>query len=204
MLTPQTDMFPFTVPLTATNHQVAERFYQQHSNPEKARQIYLNTLSVQAVNFYLTCLGIRTDLEQNYSWNPSLQVLADTADLWVHNLGHLECRAVLLNTDVCVIPPQVWGERIGYVAVQFNARFLIRTNDLNLQKLPWHEWDFFERYPKAEVALSAPEYEAIHSSKSHNDKKFPSKKTINSHLAPVAGARSAPATGAVLSGASRR
>lgn len=43
-------------------------------------------------------------------------------------------------------------------------RFLIRTNDLSLQKLPWHEWDFFERYPKAEVALSAPEYEAIHSS----------------------------------------
>ncbi|WP_348251910.1 CHASE2 domain-containing protein [Leptolyngbya sp. FACHB-1515] len=44
-------------------------------------------------------------------------------------------------------------------------RFLIRTNDLSLQKLPWHEWDFFERYPKAEVALSAPEYEAIHSQK---------------------------------------
>jgi CHASE2 domain-containing sensor protein len=42
-------------------------------------------------------------------------------------------------------------------------RFLIRTNDLNLQKLPWHEWDFFERYPNAEVALSAPEYEAISS-----------------------------------------
>ena len=40
-------------------------------------------------------------------------------------------------------------------------RFLIRTRDLNLQKLPWHEWDFFERYPKAEVALSAPEYEFI-------------------------------------------
>lgn len=40
-------------------------------------------------------------------------------------------------------------------------RFLIRTDDLNLQKLPWHEWDFFERYPKAEVALSAPEYETI-------------------------------------------
>jgi CHASE2 domain-containing sensor protein len=42
-------------------------------------------------------------------------------------------------------------------------RFLIRTDDLNLQKLPWHEWDFFERYPKAEVALSAPEYETVHS-----------------------------------------
>jgi CHASE2 domain-containing sensor protein len=34
-------------------------------------------------------------------------------------------------------------------------RFLIRTDDEYLQKLPWHLWDFFERYPKAEVALSA-------------------------------------------------
>ena len=34
-------------------------------------------------------------------------------------------------------------------------RFLIRTDDEHLQKLPWHLWDFFERYPKAEVALSA-------------------------------------------------
>ncbi|MEO1348650.1 MAG: CHASE2 domain-containing protein [Cyanobacteria bacterium J06635_15] len=40
-------------------------------------------------------------------------------------------------------------------------QFLIRTEDLDLQKLPWHEWDFFERYPKAEVALSAPEYESV-------------------------------------------
>jgi CHASE2 domain-containing sensor protein len=34
-------------------------------------------------------------------------------------------------------------------------RFLISTDDEYLQKLPWHLWDFFERYPKAEVALSA-------------------------------------------------
>lgn len=39
--------------------------------------------------------------------------------------------------------------------------FLIRTQDLTLQKLPWHEWDFFERYPYAEAALSTPEYEAV-------------------------------------------
>lgn len=53
-------------------------------------------------------------------------------------------------------------------------RFLIRTDDLNLQKLPWHEWDFFERYPKAEVALSAPEYETVHSRQP-----IPAKATVN-------------------------
>jgi CHASE2 domain-containing sensor protein len=38
-------------------------------------------------------------------------------------------------------------------------RFLIRTEDKQLHKLPWQEWDFFERYPKAEIALSAIEVE---------------------------------------------
>lgn len=39
-------------------------------------------------------------------------------------------------------------------------RFLIRSDDLNVQRLPWSEWDFFERYPQAELALGASEYEA--------------------------------------------
>ncbi len=38
-------------------------------------------------------------------------------------------------------------------------RFLIRTEDKQLHKLPWQEWDFFDRYPHAEVALSAFEFE---------------------------------------------
>ncbi|MEL6381211.1 MAG: CHASE2 domain-containing protein [Cyanobacteria bacterium J06626_18] len=38
-------------------------------------------------------------------------------------------------------------------------QFLIRTANVNLQKLPWHEWDFFERYPLAEVAFGTLEYD---------------------------------------------
>jgi CHASE2 domain-containing sensor protein len=45
-------------------------------------------------------------------------------------------------------------------------RVLIRTEDQLLQKLPWQEWDFFERYPKAEVALSATKLERIKTSTS--------------------------------------
>lgn len=40
-------------------------------------------------------------------------------------------------------------------------RVLIRTDEPFLQKLPWQEWDFFERYPKAEMALSATEFERV-------------------------------------------
>ncbi len=42
-----------------------------------------------------------------------------------------------------------------------DIRVLIQTKDLRLQKLPWHLWDLLERYPKAEIALSAPIYEQV-------------------------------------------
>jgi uncharacterized protein YktB (UPF0637 family) len=38
-------------------------------------------------------------------------------------------------------------------------RVIIETNDNLLRRLPWHLWNFFEDYPLAEVALSAPEYQ---------------------------------------------
>ena len=40
-------------------------------------------------------------------------------------------------------------------------RVIIETNDNLLRRLPWHLWNFFEDYPKAEVALSASEYQRL-------------------------------------------
>lgn len=37
-------------------------------------------------------------------------------------------------------------------------RVIIETQDDLLRRLPWHRWDFFEDYPKAEIGLSRPEY----------------------------------------------
>lgn len=51
----------------------------------------------------------------------ALQALADTADLVVKGKGKLECRPVLPGEQVCRVPPEVWSERLGYVAVQFNS-----------------------------------------------------------------------------------
>ncbi len=47
-------------------------------------------------------------------------------------------------------------------------RVLIRTENQQLQKLPWHLWDLFERYPKAEVALSGTKFERIKKSHTPN------------------------------------
>ena len=38
------------------------------------------------------------------------------------------------------------------------VRVLVRTANPDLQQLPWHLWEFLERYPQAEVALSAAQF----------------------------------------------
>lgn len=111
----------FTMPLTLKAHQAANHFRQQQTNSQKAKQVYLNTLAVQAVNSYLSWLGIETNLTASDSWNPMLQSLADTADLIIKDQGKLECRPVLPGEQTCQVPPEVWSERIGYVAVQFDT-----------------------------------------------------------------------------------
>jgi hypothetical protein len=139
------NLLPVTIPLTAANHQVAEAFYRQHDDPQKAKQVYLNALSVQAVHFYLTCLDIQTSLEKSQSWNPILQVLIDTADLWIEGVGRLECRPLLSDATVYCIPAPVIAERIGYVMVRLNSDLTeadllgfapqVETEQLPLEKL---------------------------------------------------------------------
>ncbi|MBW4520364.1 MAG: CHASE2 domain-containing protein [Scytolyngbya sp. HA4215-MV1] len=45
-------------------------------------------------------------------------------------------------------------------------RVILQTEDRLLQRLPWHLLDWFERYPKAELAISAPNFEQVHHSSS--------------------------------------
>lgn len=109
-----------TVPLASSAHRLAEQFRRKHCNQKKAKQVYLNTLAVSAVKFYLRCMGIETDWEASLSWNPVMQSLMDVADLDVTALGKLECRPVLPETELVHIPAEVWSDRIGYVAVQLD------------------------------------------------------------------------------------
>lgn len=41
------------------------------------------------------------------------------------------------------------------------VRVLIQTEDRLLQRLPWHLWEFFDRYRKAEVAISLLDYQKL-------------------------------------------
>lgn len=108
-----------TVPLGQSAHQLAENFLSKQPK-HRAKQVYLNTLAVYAVRFYLECMQIKTNWEDCDSYDPVMQILMDVADLEVHNLGKLECRPVLPGTNSVQIPQEVWSDRIGYVAVQFD------------------------------------------------------------------------------------
>ncbi|MGJ3251890.1 MAG: DUF1822 family protein [Elainellaceae cyanobacterium] len=121
MMNSTDDDFSIMVPLTLKAHSLAEQFRQQQPNLQHAKRVYLNTLAVYAVNFYLTCLGIETDLEASNSWNLASQVLSDTADLMIRGVGKLECRPVLPDDQICYIPPETRSDRIGYVAVKFDS-----------------------------------------------------------------------------------
>jgi CHASE2 domain-containing sensor protein len=42
------------------------------------------------------------------------------------------------------------------------VRVIVQTENSQLQRLPWHLWDLWERFPKAEIALSSPTYDGTH------------------------------------------
>jgi hypothetical protein len=69
---------------------------------------------------YLQLMAIPTDIAAGDSWNPVLHLCADVADLEVVGLGRLECRPLQEQQSACPIPPEVWGDRIGYVVVRIS------------------------------------------------------------------------------------
>ncbi|MDY7021119.1 MAG: DUF1822 family protein, partial [Cyanobacteriota bacterium] len=116
----------FSIPLLipAQAKILAEQFAAQQPTSRKSRQVYLNTLAVCIVNNYLKILGIPTDLAAGDSWNPSVRLYADVADLEVIGRGRLECRPLPvqrgINSKACRIPAEVQSSRIGYVMVELD------------------------------------------------------------------------------------
>ncbi|PPS45408.1 CHASE2 domain-containing protein [Chroococcidiopsis sp. TS-821] len=101
------------------------------------------------------CLGHSTRLEAkpvqvtNVSviedcWH-AVQILRNRLNSWIHSESFRAIR-------------EKWLEKLS---PSDEIRAILQTEDLLLQRLPWHFCDFFERYPKAELALSAPAYERV-------------------------------------------
>ncbi|XWK88105.1 MAG: DUF1822 family protein [Phormidium sp.] len=115
-----TEQLTFSIPLSFEAHSLAQKLSQVVTNKKKAKQIYLNTLAIYTVNFYLNCMGFTTDWENSDSYNPLIYKLLDIADLQVAQIGTIECRPVAPDATFCSIPPEVQEDRIAYVFVQLN------------------------------------------------------------------------------------
>lgn len=111
------------VPLTTEAHEIALRFAAEQLTVARGKKIYLNTLAVYAVHYYLEWSEIETDLNSGDSWHPALHCLFDTADLVVPKVGKLECRIIEPGEIEIDLPSEVVQNRAGYIVVQFNEYF---------------------------------------------------------------------------------
>ena len=123
------------MPITQNAIRSARQFASEQRHPPKKEQVYFNTLAVLAVRDYLTLLDIETDLTNCDSWNPVVRLLENVADLYIKNLGKIECRPLItlpkdgennrINSPqnlshTCHVPPEAREERIGYLVVDID------------------------------------------------------------------------------------
>ncbi|WP_414550788.1 DUF1822 family protein [Anabaena sp. CCY 0017] len=124
MIDTATQFSPIAIPITASDRQQADQFAQQQPTQQQSEQVYRNTLAVLVTQRYLQLLGIDTDLEVSHSWNPLERLLENTADLYIPALqGFLECRSLRQSDRKCLVPPEVWSERIGYMIIQIDEPY---------------------------------------------------------------------------------
>ncbi len=114
------DTLTFTVPLSWEAHSIAQRCRSDQGFTQNTKRIYLNTLAVYAVDYYLKCLGFKTNLKESESQNAITPYFNDVADLLIQSLGKLECRPVLPHEQLLQIPWEARMNRIGYLAVQLS------------------------------------------------------------------------------------
>ncbi|NJL57926.1 DUF1822 family protein [bacterium] len=146
------ELIPFPVPLSLEAHQQAQQACQKHFDLLKIKQVYLNTLAVCAVNFYVQCLGFETNLQDTYSSDPVARSLMDVADLQIKDYGTVECRPTSSNTSYCYVPRETWSDRIGYIAVHLNealdeAALLGFTEQVNTEMLPTSALQSIDDFP---------------------------------------------------------
>lgn len=145
----------FSVPLSRQAHERAQvRFKQKHLTAQRTQQVYLNTLSAYAVEFYLHCMGFETEERGSELSDRVMREFADVADVMVKSVGQFECRPVLPGDVAVRVPLESQCHRRGYFAVQLNAElteahivgFLkkVTVEEVPLEK--WRSLDDFLRY----------------------------------------------------------
>jgi Protein of unknown function (DUF1822) len=118
----------FKVFLSYSAHDIAKQRSQSISNPEKTKRVYLNSLAVYAVEYYLRCMSFETVEEKEASQNLWMPSLFNSADVEIKNVGKLECFPVSPHSKNCKISSNISTDRLGYVFVQLN----LSLNEANI------------------------------------------------------------------------
>ncbi|NEP77903.1 MAG: DUF1822 family protein [Okeania sp. SIO3B3] len=115
-----TESLTFIVPLSPKSHALAEQFAKQQISQKRAKEVYLNTLTVHIGRDFLDGLDFETNLENADCFNPVLRMAEDVADVIIPDLGVIEFRRVLPGETGFVLPEFVRKNRLVYVAVGFD------------------------------------------------------------------------------------
>ncbi|HBQ98954.1 MAG: NACHT domain-containing protein [Roseofilum sp. Belize BBD 4] len=90
----------------------------------------------------ITHLGIP---EAHHNCREAAEKLRSHFNHWLRQPNILDLREAILET----------------LDRQTPVRIIIQTQDWILQRLPWTVWDFWQRYPHAEIALSLLDYQGV-------------------------------------------
>lgn len=125
--------FVETVGRLPPNSEILEHYHRWHTTYCRlGTRLRLSAAKVQVTN-----VSVLEDCSS------SAQALSNSLNSWLSSEPFRSIREKLLEK---LIPAD-------------EVRVILQTEDHQLRRLPWHAWDFFERYPKAEIALSTPIYE---------------------------------------------
>jgi hypothetical protein len=109
----------FSIPLAWDAHDQAQ-LNRQNCTSGQEKQVYLRTLAVYAVKYYLDCMGIQAQFDDQMN-TVAWCNLSQAASVSLPSIGRVECVPVLPDSTIAAIPAESWGDRIAYIAVQFES-----------------------------------------------------------------------------------
>jgi Protein of unknown function (DUF1822) len=117
-----TEDLTITIPIASTFRQQAKQFAAEQTTPQKQQRVKNTTLVVLAAAEYLQWQGYNVQLENSQCYDRLTRTLSDVADVFVGNIGRIECLVAEPSAGTCAIPPEAQQERIGYLVTSLEDK----------------------------------------------------------------------------------
>lgn len=100
----------------------ARRLAEEQQTACRERLVYLNTLAVTTVGYHLSRHGFAIDYQlcDSCGTDSYSRKLFNVADLMLPGIGTLECRPILPDQLLAVLPPQESFDRLAVVLVEID------------------------------------------------------------------------------------